>query len=167
MTHKTHKGRSSPAVSVTDERQAPSAASVVADNADDDNDWELEGVVSLVELKRVGVRPHLCSFQDSCRTKQRKVPGTVAETFELATKLVNQEALGEADPSAELVSVKAAVAAASLATKETKKQLASLRQKHDALKGSLLARFVNAQAVWKVEKEAFHGQAQIAVNYLY
>lgn len=48
------KMNSSLAASVVDEGQAPPDASTVANGADDDNEWDLEGCVRLDLLQRDG-----------------------------------------------------------------------------------------------------------------
>lgn len=49
-----------------DESQAPPA---VADDADDDDNWDLEGPVVLDKVKLVGAKGHLRDFLNMCRAK--------------------------------------------------------------------------------------------------
>lgn len=78
------KRRSSPVVSIVDEGLAHPTASAVADAANSDEDWDMEGAVGLDEVKRVAAKRHSRGLQDSCRAKKHMVPGTVAEAFEFA-----------------------------------------------------------------------------------
>lgn len=84
------KGRSSPASSVVDESRAFGAESANADGAYDDSNWDLEESVGLDDVKRVGAKRRSRDFQDSSRTKMRKIPGIVTNAFELTTESVNQ-----------------------------------------------------------------------------
>lgn len=135
------KKHPSSAASVGDEGQAHQAASAVADNVDDDDDWGLGGVVRLDGVERVGAKLHLCDFQDSCRAKKHTVPGTVALAFDFCMELFDQEASADEGSSVELTSVKDALATAQFAAKEAQKQSASLQKKHDTLESGLLAGF--------------------------
>lgn len=74
------------------EGQAPPAASAVAGDTEDDEDWDLKGAAGLDDVEGTGAIRHVCGFQDRCRGKECKVPGTAAEAFEFATELVKQEA---------------------------------------------------------------------------
>lgn len=78
--------------SVEDECQAPSAASAVADDFEDDVNWDLEGAIELDSIDQVGAKCYIHKLQHSRRAKNRKVPGNVAEAFKVATELINREA---------------------------------------------------------------------------
>lgn len=58
------------AASVGDDGQAPPTAFVVADDVEDDGDWDLEGAVGLDDIEQAGSKRHQCQFQDSCRSKK-------------------------------------------------------------------------------------------------
>lgn len=122
--------------------------------------------MGLDDVERAGAKRHLRDFRESSHTKKRKVPRTVADAFESATELVNQEAPTDAGPSDKLVSVKYAFATAQVAAKEAKDQLASLQQEHGTLEGSLLAGSNTAQAAWMEEAEALLNQPLEAENNL-
>lgn len=86
--------RRSPARLVDVEKNANVATNIaesrVDDMPDDDDDWNFESAVGLEEVERAGVKRIFRDFQESCRFKLRKVPGTVAEAVELAKELVKQ-----------------------------------------------------------------------------
>lgn len=105
---------------VVDERRAPSAAFAVANDFDDDNDWDLEGTFGLDEVERDGAKRHLRDIQDSCRGKKRKVLGTIAEPFEFATEFVNQMASTDTGSSFELVSFKDGLGTTEVTAEEAK-----------------------------------------------
>lgn len=67
----------------------------------------------------------------------------------------SQNASAGAGPSAELVSVKDAIATANVAAKEAREHWVPLQKKHKMLDSSLPAGFNKAQVVWKEEKKAF------------
>lgn len=119
------KKRPSHAAFVGNEGQASTATSAVAGAIEDDEDWDLEGAVVLDEVERDNAKRRLREFQNSFRGKKSKVPETVSKAFEFTTELDNQEALADARPSAELVSVKDAFCTAQVVPKKAKEQLAS------------------------------------------
>lgn len=98
------------AASIGEEAEAPPAASDVADDFRDDNDCDWEDAVALEDIERVCAKRHLREFQESCRAKKCKVPGTVAGALKFATELVKQDTCAEAGPLTELVSYKEAFA---------------------------------------------------------
>lgn len=131
--------------SVVDEVQAFPATYIVADDAEDHDDRNLEGAVGLDKVERVGAKGRLRDFQNSCRAKRRKVPGTFDETFELLTKLVGRENSPNSSPFDRLTSVKDAFATTQVAAKEGgHKTVSSLKQIHDTFSDSLLSGFNKA-----------------------
>lgn len=100
------KNYRSPAALVGDQGEAPPAASTVADDVKDDNNWDLEGTAELDDIEKVDAKRRFHEFQDSGNAKKHEVLGTDADAFEFATKLLNQEALAETGLSTELVSIK-------------------------------------------------------------
>lgn len=84
----------------------------------------------LNEAERVGATRRLREFKDFRCAKNHEVPGTVAETFVLATELVNQEAPADPGSSTELVPVQGAMATAQVEAKKAQDQLSFLQQKH-------------------------------------
>lgn len=75
---------------LVDESQAYFAASAFVVNPDHyGDDLDLKGAVSLHDLEWISAKHCLDNFQDSSRVKMRKVSGTVAEVFKVATELVD------------------------------------------------------------------------------
>lgn len=112
-TERDTERRSSLAVSVVGKGQESPAAVAGADVSDDyDDDWDLEDVAGLDDVERVGAKCCLRDFQDCFCAMKRKVPGIVAEVFEVATESVNQKAAADAGSSTELVSMKTSLTTA-------------------------------------------------------
>lgn len=79
-------------------------------------------------MERAGAKPHLRDVHSSSLATKCKVWGTDVEAFALYFELVNQEVPVDADLSTWLVSVRGAIAAAPVAAKEAKEQLASQKK---------------------------------------
>lgn len=103
------KKYSCPMVSIVVYGQAPLAALIVMDGSEDDDDWELKRAVGLNDVDRIGAKPHLRGYHESCNAMTKNIPGTDTEAFEFTTELVMQEAPADAGPSAESASVKDAL----------------------------------------------------------
>lgn len=90
--------------SVVDEGQASPAVAAGTDVPNDrDGDWDFGGAVHLDDVERVEAGRRMRGFKDGCRFAKQKVPETVAETFELATGSVDQEAFPDIRSSPEVV----------------------------------------------------------------
>lgn len=128
------KWRSSSAASFVDEGPLSPAAAVDANNPEnEDGDWDLEGAVILDGIKPVDAKRCLRDIYDKFRAKERKITGTIAERFELATELVDQVAPADASPSTELISVEVSLAIVQAEAIKVKYQLLPLQQNHDTL----------------------------------
>lgn len=58
-----------------------------------EEDWDLEDLVEMDSVERVGVKRRLRDLQDSCRTKRRRIPETIADAVGLAAELVSDVAV--------------------------------------------------------------------------
>lgn len=63
-------------------------------------------IIAVVEVDQVDRNHCLFDFQDNCCTNGSKVPETVAEPSDFATKLTNQRPIADAGLWAELVSAR-------------------------------------------------------------
>lgn len=73
---------------------------------------------------------HLRDFLDIFCVEKRKVTGAIAEAFELASRLKNQDALADTGPSTELESIKNALTTAQTEGENFWALLDALQQKH-------------------------------------
>lgn len=116
------------------------------------------------DVEREGAGCRLRDFQDSCPAKKRKIPRNVAETFELATELVNQKASTDAGPPTELVSVNGVLETAHAEANKAENQLTLLQQKHDTPEDDMRNDFGKAQDEWKQMAEGWPEKAVEAKN---
>lgn len=56
--------------------------------SNEDNNWELKGVVRLYEAGRVGISSRLNDLETICHANMQKDPETVAKAFALAVELI-------------------------------------------------------------------------------
>lgn len=111
--------RSRPAATFIGDGPVPAAAgAATGDFHDDNDDWNLKETLGLDDSKRVSAKGLLPSFWDIFRAKRCKVPGTVVETVERATELVNHEFFVDAGLSTEQISIKCALPTARIEAKE-------------------------------------------------
>lgn len=64
--------------------------------SEDNDDWDLESAVVLVEVRRVVGKHRFRIIQESCRVMLRKVPSTIPDATEPANELVKQSGEYEA-----------------------------------------------------------------------
>lgn len=57
--------------------------------ATEEGDWDIEGLVTIDEMERMGVRGKLCHVQDACRARTMSGPTTVLEVIDLVAHVVS------------------------------------------------------------------------------
>lgn len=117
-------------------------------------------------MERAGAKRRLHNFQDSLRVKSGKVLGTVAEAFELATELLNQDASTDTDPSIRLILMKCTPTTAQAEANKAQCQLTLLQQKYDPLEGDFNKVLKKVRKNWKTLRGVWRDKAVTADNAL-
>lgn len=86
----------SPSLSAVDQCGLSPDATVDADDLGDGyEDWKQKGAVRLDGVEHAGTKKSLNDIQISSCVKDRKIPGTVSEGFEIFTEFVRQDGLAD------------------------------------------------------------------------